>query len=188
MACLRTLRKYVSTAATIRIFKTFIYPHFNYCNTLLAAIPVDSRNLLEAAFFRSCRNVLRQYTEPHDILLTQLQLESPMTTRLTRIASIVDRVKNQIGKKLSGQEASTRGGYPTYLVQLFQPTSRASSRQKLQTVKYNYKTTGYTSFASVALRLWNYLSNATQINFTELAACSEFKSIRQKTDELYFII
>lgn len=72
---IRKLQKCLPKNIAIKIVKTFIHPHFNYCSVLLTASPVQTRNMVDSIFYRSCQNTLNDHVSTREVLIDQLQLQ-----------------------------------------------------------------------------------------------------------------
>lgn len=188
-ATVRKFRKCLSKNVIIKIFKTFIYPHFNYCNLLFTSAPMQTRNLVNSIFFRSCRTILSDYTSTHEDLLKQLQLNPPTMTRLVKQVAMLDKIIKKLALNLNERESRRyqfgEDGFPLYLLELFDLSQAASTRQLFRARKPNYKTVGGTTFAATSLRLWDFLPDMIKGDFSEIMAAEAFKEIHLHRDEFY---
>ena len=147
-------RKLINKAKLLKLYKTFILPHFYYYFSIWHFC--DARNTNKVGNLNKRILILQDYSSPYDILLGKVNLKSLFIRRLQNLM-------------ITLYKSLFFANYPGYLKDMF--TERSSSynlRGNHILAPANPKTTTYSlhSFSYVASKIWNSLPDTHKtLNF-----------------------
>ena len=141
IAALRRIRNFIDNDTAVKLYKSYILPHFDYCSLLLVRINQTLSDKLENANYyvlRTLFNVPKSIS--YEQILLQYNLDYIKHRRLVQALTLVYK------------------GYPNYISNMF----------RIQNCAYNLRGNGsrldqpahntsfkHRSFSYIACRLWN---------------------------------
>ena len=141
IAALRRIRNFIDNNTAVKLYKSYILPHFDYCSLLLIGINQTLSDKLENANYyvlRTLFNVPKSIS--YEQILLQYNLDSIKHRRLVQALTLVYK------------------GYPNYISNMF----------RIRNCPYNLRGNGsrldqpapntsfkHRSFSYIACRLWN---------------------------------
>ena len=144
-----SIRSYLSESATARLVSAFVLSRLDYCNSVLAGLPLDQINRLQRIQNSAARLVLKKKKSDHITpLLIKLHWLPVKFRILFKIAVLAFRFFD--------------GTLPSYLssvLSAYKPSRslRSSNEKLLRIPKVNLKTVGERSFRFSAPSVWNSL-------------------------------
>lgn len=145
---LTRMRKLIPIHAKLRIYKSAILPHFDYCNLVWHFCKVSDKNKLERINERGLRAVYCDYQSPYEELLKRAKLTTLYNRRLQNIGIFMYKIKNKL--------------LPQTVIDLFSsPSHKYNLRNTdFSTISYNTVTYGRNSLRYLGPFLWTKFSSA----------------------------
>ena len=149
VAVLRRMKKILPFETRMKLYQSFIVPHFNYCAETWNFCSKGATTKLEKLNERALRFVYRDYSSSYEMLLKQSGYQTLLNQRLAKILTTVYKVVNRQGVSESLRD----------LVELRESNynlrgDKILTLPKLNTTKYGLKSLRYEG-----ANLWNKLPN-----------------------------
>ena len=149
VAVLKRMKKMLPVETRMKLYQSFIVPHFNYCAETWNFCSKGATTKLEKLNERALRFVYRDYSSSYEMLLKQSGYQTLLNQRLAKILTTVYKVVNRQGVSESLCD----------LVELRESNynlrgDKILTLPKVNTTKYGLKTLRYEG-----ANLWNKLPN-----------------------------
>ena len=149
VAVLRRIKKMLPFETRMKLYQSFIVPHFNYCTETWNFCRKSATTKLEKLNERALRFVYRDYSSSYEMLLKQSGYQTLLNQRLAKIVTTVYKVVNRQGVSESLCD----------LVELRESNYNLRGDKILTLPKVNTTKYGLKSLRYEGANLWNKLPN-----------------------------
>lgn len=168
MAALRRIRNFIDSNTALKLYKSYILPHFDYCSPLLIGINNTLSDKLEHTNYYVLRTLFNlPKSISYEQILSQYNLDSIKHRRLVQALTLVYK------------------GYPNYISNMF----------RIKNCAYNLRGVGsrldqpapntsskHRSFSYIACRLWNNLPSHVREATNLKNFLSQLKKVKLSQD------
>ena len=110
VAVLRRMKKMLPVETRMKLYQSFIVPHFNYCAETWNLCSKGATTKLEKLNERALRFVYRDYSSSYEMLLKQSGYQTLLNQRLAKILTTVYKVVNRQGcVRITMRPSGTKG-------------------------------------------------------------------------------
>ena len=149
-------RKLINKETLLKLYKTFILPHFYYCSSVWHCCGARNADKVDNLNNRILRFILQDYSSPYDILLSKVNLKSLFIRRLQNFM-------------ITLYKSLFFTNYPGYLKDMFTVRSYNLRGNHILALPNPRTTTyGLHSLSYLASKIWNSLPDTYKtFNFLE---------------------